>query len=218
MTARSSTATPPVRISQRERRQAAERKLLDATVSILIERGYAATTTLEVQKQAGVSRGVLLHYFGSRGELISAAARRLYATKVGEARLRATEALNGEDWASLLWQVVSGPLGGASLELLIAARHDPDMRDYLKPLESEFARANLDLCKALLGERARRPQTIPRILHGGDQFDAGSCGQQTRPWQRGGEAPARSVAADARPLLRPGDKRRVTVVSATGPP
>ncbi|MGO9254436.1 MAG: helix-turn-helix domain-containing protein, partial [Mycobacterium sp.] len=73
MTARSSTAPPPVRISQRERRQAAERKLLDATVSILIERGYAATTTLEVQKQAGVSRGVLLHYFGSRGELISAA-------------------------------------------------------------------------------------------------------------------------------------------------
>jgi AcrR family transcriptional regulator len=118
-------------------------------VSILIERGYVATTTLEVQKQAGVSRGVLLHYFGSRGELISAAARRLYATKVGEARLHAAEALNGEDWASLLWQVVSGPLGGASLELLVAARHDPDMREYLKPLESEFARANLDLCKAL---------------------------------------------------------------------
>jgi len=42
LTARSSTAAPPVRISQRERRQAAERKLLDATVSILIERGYAA--------------------------------------------------------------------------------------------------------------------------------------------------------------------------------
>ena len=146
MAARSSTAAPPVRISQRERRQTAERKLLDATVSILIERGYAATTTLEVQKQAGVSRGVLLHYFGSRGELISAAARHLYATKVGEVRLRAAQTSDGEDWASLLWQVVSGPLGGASLELLIAARHDPDMRDYLKPLEREFARANLDLC------------------------------------------------------------------------
>ena len=90
------------------------------------------------------------HYFASRGELISAAARRLYATKVGEARLHATEPRDGEDWASLLWQVVSGPLGGASLELLIAARHDPDMRDYLKPLEHEFARANLDLCLSLI--------------------------------------------------------------------
>ena len=136
---------------------------MDATVSILIERGYTATTTLEVQKQAGVSRGVLLHYFSSRGELISAAARRLYATKVGEARLRATEALDGEDWASLLWQFASGPLGGASLELLIAARHDPDMREYLKPLESEFARANLDLCKTLLGERRAGHKRFPEF-------------------------------------------------------
>jgi AcrR family transcriptional regulator len=153
LTARNPTAAPPTRISQRDRRQAAERKLMDATVSILVERGYAATTTLEVQKQAGVSRGVLLHYFGSRGELISAAARHLYATKIGEVRLRATEALNGQDWASLLWQVISGPLGGASLELLIAARHDPDMREYIKPLEREFGRANFEMCKALLGEQ-----------------------------------------------------------------
>jgi AcrR family transcriptional regulator len=153
LTASNPTAARPTRISQRERRQAAERKLLDATVSILVERGYAATTTLEVQKQAGVSRGVLLHYFGSRAELISAAARHLYATKVGEVRLRAAETLDGEDWVSLLWQVVSGPLGGASLELLMAARHDPEMREYLKPLEREFARANLDLCRALLGQQ-----------------------------------------------------------------
>lgn len=52
----------------------------------------------------------------------------------------------------MLWQVISGPLGEASLELLIAARHDPDMRGYLKPLEREFGRANFELCKALLGE------------------------------------------------------------------
>ena len=153
MTARNSTVRPRSRISQSERRQTAERKLLEATVSILSERGLAATTTLEVQKQAGLSRGVLLHYYGSRGELISAAARHLYATKVGEARLRAAESSGTEDWASLLWRVISGPLGGASLELLIAARHDPEMREYLKPLEREFGRANFDLCKALLGEQ-----------------------------------------------------------------
>jgi AcrR family transcriptional regulator len=163
VTARNSTAAPRARISQRDRREAAERKLLDATVSILIERGLAATTTLEVQKQAGVSRGVLLHYFGSRGELISAAARHLYATKVGEVRLRAAQASETEDWAALLWQVVSGPLGGASLELLIAARHDPEMREYLKPLEREFGRANFDLCKALLGEERAAHARFPEF-------------------------------------------------------
>ena len=218
MAARSSTATRPSWISQRERpRQAAERKLLDATAAILIERGYAATTTLEVQKQAGVSRKVLLHYFGSRGEPISAAARHLYVPKVGEVRLRVTQTPDGEDWVSLLWQVVSGPLGGASLELLIAARHDPDMREYLKPLEREL-RARTSTVQGAAGRAARRPQTVRRILHGGDRFDARSRGEQTGPWQRGGEAAARSVAADSRPLLRPGDKRQVTVVSGTGPP
>jgi AcrR family transcriptional regulator len=159
--ARSPSAGPRTRISQSDRRQAAQRKLLDACVSILIERGYTATTTLEVQKQAGLSRGVLLHYYGSRGELISAAARHLYATKVGEVRLRAAAASETEDWAALLWQVVSGPLGGASLELLIAARHDPDMREYLKPLEREFSRANFDLCKALLGEDRASHERFP---------------------------------------------------------
>jgi hypothetical protein len=39
------------------------------------------------------------------------------------------------------------------LEFLIAARHDPDMRGYLKPLEREFGRANFELSKALLGEQ-----------------------------------------------------------------
>jgi AcrR family transcriptional regulator len=163
MTDVTADAPPRKRISQRDRREAAERKLLDAAVSILMDRGYAATTTLEVQKQSGLSRGVLLHYYGSRSELISAAVRHLYSTRIGEVRIQAaqlpTGAGKGEDWASLLWQVVSGSLGRACLELLVVARHHEDMRDYLFPLEKEFGRANLDLCKALLGEeRAAHPQ------------------------------------------------------------
>jgi len=157
----SSDAPPRQRISQRERRETAERKLLEATVAILIDRGYAATTTLEVQRQSGLSRGVLLHYYGSRSELIAAAVRHLYATRIDEVRTRAAvlETSKGGDWAALLWQFVSGPLGRASLELLAVARHDEEMTEYLVPLEREFGRANLDLCRALLGEeRAAHPR------------------------------------------------------------
>jgi AcrR family transcriptional regulator len=152
---------PRRRISQRERRETAERKLLEATVAILTDRGYAATTTLEVQKQSGLSRGVLLHYYSSRSELIAAAVRHLYATRIDEIRVHAAqlEAEKGEDWVTLLWQVFSGPLGRASLELLAVARHDAEMTDYLVPLEREFGRANLELCRTLLGEeRAAHPR------------------------------------------------------------
>lgn len=154
---------PQPRISQRDRRQAAQRKILDATVAILIERGYAATTTLEVQRQSGVSRGVLLHYYASRSELIAAATRHLYATRIGEVRLKVAErppqAGTDRDWVALLWDVVSGPTGRACLELLVAARHDAEMREYIVPLEHEFGRANLEMCAALLGEeRAAHPR------------------------------------------------------------
>src|SRR5882757_4440332 len=145
----SSDAPPRQRISQRERRETAERKLLEATVAILIDRGYAATTTLEVQRQSGLSRGVLLHYYGSRSELIAAAVRHLYATRIGELRIRAAQLParggKGEDWAALLWQVMSGALGSASLELLVVARHHEDVREYVAPLERELGRANLEL-------------------------------------------------------------------------
>ena len=132
-------------------------------MSILIERGYAATSTLEVQKLAGVSRGVLLHYYGSRSELIAAATRHLYATRIGEVRLTVAERSGtnriDEDWAPLLWNVVSGPVGRACLELLVQTQRDAEMREYLVPLEREFGRANLDLCRALLGEqRAAHPR------------------------------------------------------------
>ncbi|HEY1971651.1 MAG TPA: helix-turn-helix domain-containing protein [Pseudonocardia sp.] len=148
---------PPRRVSQRDRRQAAERKIIDAAVTVLIERGYAATTTLEVQKLAGVSRGVLLHYYGSRNELINAAIRHLYATRIGEVRLQVAERAStsglDEDWALLLWNVISGPVGRACLELLVQAQRDAEISGYVVPLEREFGRANLELCQALLGER-----------------------------------------------------------------
>jgi AcrR family transcriptional regulator len=150
--------TPKPRISQRDRRRTAERTLLDTTVALLTEQGYAAATTLEVQKQAGMSRGQLLYYYGSRAELIGATTRHLYATRIGELRVRAAEmaaTTNGHpDPVLLLWELVSGPLGRASLELWSAARHDEELRELVTSLEHELGRANLDMCRSLFGEPA----------------------------------------------------------------
>ena len=41
-------------------------------MSSLIEQGTARTTTLEVQRRAGVSRGALLHHFPTVAQLLSA--------------------------------------------------------------------------------------------------------------------------------------------------
>ncbi|MHB1802402.1 MAG: TetR/AcrR family transcriptional regulator, partial [Actinomycetes bacterium] len=59
------------------------RRILDATLLTLVERGHAGTTTLAVQRRAGVSRGALLHYFPTRADLLVAA-----VSDVAEAQVR----------------------------------------------------------------------------------------------------------------------------------
>ena len=65
------TPAPPERWQQRN--TAATRKLiLDAATDCLVEGGYARLTTVEVLKQANVSRGAMHHHFASRADLVSA--------------------------------------------------------------------------------------------------------------------------------------------------
>jgi AcrR family transcriptional regulator len=67
---------PPHR-NQEERSWATREALLSATIDLLIDRGYAATTTSLVAERARVSRGALQHHFKSRNALIAAVMERL---------------------------------------------------------------------------------------------------------------------------------------------
>ena len=50
------------RRTQAERTATTRAALLAATVDVLVERGYRATTTQDVARRAGVSYGALLHH------------------------------------------------------------------------------------------------------------------------------------------------------------
>lgn len=65
-----------VRRKQAERRQDAEEKLLDAAMELVAEAGYEGVTLALVGERAGFSRGLPIHYFGSREALMAAVARR----------------------------------------------------------------------------------------------------------------------------------------------
>jgi AcrR family transcriptional regulator len=61
----------------RPTREATEAALLDAAFALLKERGVLSGMTLqEIAERADTSRGLVYHYFGSREELLRAAARR----------------------------------------------------------------------------------------------------------------------------------------------
>jgi len=150
----------PVRATrtQGERSAAMQKRLLDAAVASLVEKGYAGTTTLEVQQRAGVSRGALLHHYNSRADLMVAAVEHLSRNRVAEVLSTTTEAPPKErrtEWAvQVLWRTFEGPLYAAALELWVAARHDPELRAALQPQERILGQAIRSMATDLFGAGA----------------------------------------------------------------
>ena len=105
--------------------------LLDAALESLVERGYAATTTIETARRAGVSRGAQLHHFPTKAELLTAAVEHLLERRLAEFR-DALAALDPsrdrlDAAVDLLWAMFQGPAFVAWVELWIAARTDPEL-------------------------------------------------------------------------------------------
>ncbi len=59
---------------QEEKSSAMRARIINATIECLDSVGYSKTTTSEIVKRAGVSRGALQHHFHSKDDLIMAAA------------------------------------------------------------------------------------------------------------------------------------------------
>jgi AcrR family transcriptional regulator len=129
----------PVRRTQAERRSATQRALLDATVSSLVELGYRGTTTLEVERRAGVSRGARIHHFPNKAALLAAAGDQVYeelssryAEAFGATQRRRGELQRMRAGLRVLWGIYQQPQFTASLELNSAARTDVELRQALE--------------------------------------------------------------------------------------
>lgn len=134
--AETAKGTSPQRRTQAERRATTRAQLLDATLECLRERGYAGTTTAEIESRAGVSRGARLHHFPSKADLLSAAVSHVYGDIAGRyAEAMAVDVPAGDRFHRgyrLLWDVYADSSYDAVLELLVAARTDPELRRALK--------------------------------------------------------------------------------------
>ena len=138
-------------------------RLLEASVEVLVERGWAATTTTVVSARAGVSRGAQLHHFPSKRELVVAAVDHLGErlqtqlqllhdeVPVGQARTEAALGTLADFFVSDLFV--------AALELWVAARTDPELLDAVVPMERRWGRRAHRLAVELLGVDDDDPQT-----------------------------------------------------------
>lgn len=146
--------TSATRRTQEERSSATRVKLMDATIECLIELGYGGTTTTEIVRRAGVSRGAQVHHFPTKAELVRHAVAHLAAKREQELRTEfATLRRNDISGAiDLLWSGYAGPLFAAVLELIVAARTESELAAVLDSLQLDVERTIERFCRDVFSD------------------------------------------------------------------
>lgn len=150
-----------------EQRAATRARIVDAAVESLIEAGVAATTTLEVQRRAGVSRGALLHHFPTREELFGAAVGSLVARNEQAVRHELTATATGGDpflrSVRVLRAVMRGRSFAAELELWAVARTNPPLREALRRAEGAARRDLYRVVDDVMGPELTASAAYPMV-------------------------------------------------------
>lgn len=152
---------PPTGPPLQARAVATRQRLVDSTLQVLFERGYAATTTTAVCEHARLSRGAQLHHFPNKAELVRAAIEQLAISRAEQIRREVAEVPAGGDRIAaalaMLERSFTGRLFALALEVWVAARTDPELRAALGPLERRIGRELSALVLELLGADGSDP-------------------------------------------------------------
>ena len=150
-----------MRVPQEERSRAMRARLLEATVELLVEKGYAGTSTTLVSERAGVSRGAQLHHFPTKQDLVVAAVQHVTEVRGAELAQAAENLPRGPRRTRAVLQMLgdhfTSPVFTAALELWVAARTDDALLAEVGPLELRVGREVHRLTVELLGADESRP-------------------------------------------------------------
>ncbi|KRC53278.1 MULTISPECIES: TetR/AcrR family transcriptional regulator [unclassified Nocardioides] len=149
------------RVPQEERTRAMRLRLMEATVELLVEKGFSGTTTTLVSERAGVSRGAQLHHFPTKNDLVVAAVAHLTEIRGSDLEAAVSRLPDGagrtEAVVQMLGDHFASPVFTAALELWVAARTDAALLEAVAPLEQRVGRETHRLTVELLGADESRP-------------------------------------------------------------
>lgn len=132
------------RVPQEERTRAMRARLLEATVELLVERGWSGTSTTLVSRRAGVSRGAQLHHFPTKNDLVLAAVEHVTELRGAELAAAARDLPIGRRRTRAVLEMLAdhftSPVFTAALELWVAARTDDNLQQAVGPLEQRIGR------------------------------------------------------------------------------
>ena len=155
------------RRQQSDRTAATRTAVLDATVELLIERGYAGTSTRLAAERAGVSLGALQHHFRTKAEL-SVEAMRYVTQRLAEEFVAAAPESDDviDRFGAILDRllvVFRGPTFAAAVEIQLASRTDDELQQPVRDLHDDVEEIIFDSATALMPEFAELPE-FPAVL------------------------------------------------------
>jgi len=128
-------ASPPHAPRQR-RKETRPQELLDAALTLFVEKGFAATRSEEVAHAAGVSKGTLYLYYPSKEELFKAVVRQNLSNLIAEG-IELAESYQGStsdllvELMNIWWQRFGNtPAAGIHKVVLSEVRNFPELAQF----------------------------------------------------------------------------------------
>jgi AcrR family transcriptional regulator len=160
-------AQAPARRSNKDAGQATERVVIDAAVACILERGFYRASSNEIARRAGVTWGVIQHYFGTREALMLAVledgARRLTEV-LTDARIAADSVAERlEQLIEVLALHYGDPTYLAYVQVALNMDHDPATSAEVRSTMREVAaRSTADL-RRLVREAVGPATAVPDL-------------------------------------------------------
>jgi AcrR family transcriptional regulator len=137
------TEKPPARRTQADRTRATRERILKAAHDTLMARGYAGASTWAVCETGGFSKGTLLHHFRQRTDLFNALIVHLGLRSLASLDAAIQTAPPGQRidvFLGWLWSTLEGDFFVVGLEVLTAARTEPELGDAIRQGADELSR------------------------------------------------------------------------------
>ncbi len=138
-------------------------RLLDAVVWAVREYGYAGATMERIAARAGFTRGAIQHYFGNRRvDVIARVTSELLAERQAmyEARYGSDGGRETADNRSEMKAAFRDPRTWFLIEVWIASRSDPGLRNAIDMLQDRIERLSDTALEVSLGQFSRVPFSV----------------------------------------------------------
>ena len=153
------------RRTQQERRATTERRVLDAAIDVIAERGARAVSLAEVGRVAGYSRGIVNHHFGSKAQLLEAVVRDAQQFDVPDTGDDGLERVRALVWTYVATLHDRGAAGRAFLLLWAeAVGSDPVLAPLFAERDAWFRGLIADHLRTGIEDGSVRPGVDPEAL------------------------------------------------------